>query len=260
MLPTLPSAAPSSRLGILLNQDNRPKLGPGRYPIEECTGFIHLLDRRSSRGVMFGASTEPRPPKDGGERAPAPGRYQADPLADLRAPWSLPAPGRPVTGIAKPPFNRASDRFDDPRNDKETTAGTPGVGTYHPEDCVMRKEFHKLHSFGGKTEVVPPIKVKCVVTNDAICNICEQKPCGDYYENGKENLCRACYHRLSQKTKGPNRSQNATYSRRHLATFQKVRDCSEIHQHENTDAALKLKSNREIRNLRNKEAYLSLYF
>ena len=261
LLPTLPYAAPCSRLGILLNRDSRPKLGPGRYPIDECTGFIHLLDQRtrSSRGVMFGATTEPRLPKDRRDRVPSPGRHQSVPLVDLRAPRSRSVPGRPASATSKPPFSQASDRFYDPRRARET-ACTPGVGTYRPEECVMRRKLHKLHSFGGKTKLVPSINVKCVVTNEDMCNICEQRPCGDYYENGKHHLCRACYLRLSYKTKQHTPSQNTTYSRQYLTTFQKVRDCGEIHQHENTDAALKLKSNLEIRNLRDREAYLSLYF
>ncbi|XP_037087402.1 uncharacterized protein LOC119107916 [Pollicipes pollicipes] len=249
LLPNLPTAAPPTRLGILLSRDFRPKLAPGKYPIEERTGFIHQLDERtrSTRGTMFGASTEARPPKELLERVPSPTRHQAD----LSRPWPLLVQRSLAT---EAPFDRRADRFYNPRQAKDASC-TPGPGNYRPEECRIRRELRRAHNFGGETRVLPSIRVKCVVTNEDVCNVCEQKPCGDYWDNGKEQLCRACHHRLSHKA-----TQYTAYSRDYVATFQKVRDCSDIHKHDGTDAALKLKSEREIRELQYKEAYLSLYF
>ncbi|KAF0297561.1 Protein pitchfork [Amphibalanus amphitrite] len=251
LLPTLPSAAPPTRLGASLSRDCRPRLGPGRYKIEDFTGFVYQLDRRtrSKRGVMFGASTEPRPPKDRSERVPSPGRHQAD----LNTPWPSLAQRRTDPDRAQPPFDQTADRFYDSRHAQASR--TPGPGTYRPEQCKIRKELRRSYSFGGKTEVLPSIRVKCVAVQEDMCNVCERKPCGDYYENIKEQLCRECYQRLIHKA-----TAYTAYSRQYMETFEKVRDCSDIHQHNGTDAALKLKSDREIRDLQNKEAYMSLYF
>ena len=251
LLPSLPSAAPPSRLGISLSRDFRPELGPGKYPTEKRTGFIHQIDRRTSsrRGVMFGASTELRPPKDRSDRVPSPGRHQDD----LNKTWPSLAQRKTSAGSIDPPFDQTAGRFYDPRSAEASC--TPGAGTYRPEECHIRKELHRSYSFGGKTQVLPSIKVKCVVINKDICNVCEEKPCGDYYTNSREQLCRECFHSLRHKA-----TQYTEYTRHYMKTFEKVRDCSDVHQHDGTDAALKLKSEREIQELQNKEAYLSLYF
>ncbi|KAF0309039.1 Protein pitchfork [Amphibalanus amphitrite] len=256
LLPTLPSAAPASRLGLLLHRDSWPQLGPGRYATEQRTSFTHQLDLRprSRRGVMFGASTEPRLLKAERRRAPSPGRYQADLWADLR-PVQPPRAHSAPPSVRRAPFGRASDRFYEPRRAKDPC--TPGVGAYHPEGCIIRRELRKQHSFGGKIEVVPSVIVKCVVNNSDLCNVCGERPYGDYYESGRDHLCRACYRRIRHASP---RAAAEVYSRQQLAAFRKVRDCSEIHRHENTDAALQLKTPREINRLRNREAYLSLYF
>ena len=72
-----------------------------------------------------------------------------------------------------------------------------------------------LHSFGGKTKLIPAVKTKCMITNDdrvknetiqqqqmktivdlflfVKCLICTKQPVGDYYQYRQEILCSSCF-------------------------------------------------------------------
>lgn len=49
------------------------------------------------------------------------------------------------------------------------------------------------HDFGGSIKMRLPVQVKCCKQNLDICNICNQKPIGDYWHlNNRKFLCRSC--------------------------------------------------------------------
>lgn len=84
-------------------------------------------------------------------------------------------------------------------------------GSYET-DVKQNRQVQMLHSFGGRTKLVPPVKTKCMpLNNDKVwqmtilffslyiftiilqCLICEKTPVGDYYQYHKEILCSSCF-------------------------------------------------------------------
>ncbi|CAH3197950.1 unnamed protein product, partial [Porites evermanni] len=147
------------------------------------------------------------------------------------------------------PFNVGATRF--PAINKDH-GGHPGPGAYEFDAKRDRKvKFHG--SFGGPQTLITSVVIKCNEFGEPdICKSCRNPPVGDYYEYKKVHLCRKCYdHHLKTGEK---------YTKSYLQSFYKVRDCSNIHNHEGTNARLMLKTERDLKKQRFREAYMSLYF
>ena len=64
------------------------------------------------------------------------------------------------------------------------------------------------------------------------CENCNQKPDGDYYQYKSSVLCTKCY--------DYNFKWQEKYSRSYLTSFKKSRDCSFLHEHAGTTAAIQV--------------------
>jgi len=86
------------------------------------------------------------------------------------------------------------------------------------------------------------------------CTICLQKPIGDYYQYRNEILCSSCFNfnwQWQEKFKRTfvvhlswisSISISVCFFFRYLQAFQKVRDCSYIHNHAGTSAKIQVNS------------------
>ena len=66
----------------------------------------------------------------------------------------------------------------------------PGAYEHNVERnrCVQQ-----LHSFGGRTQSVPHVNIKCTVYNDLKCENCNEAPVGDFFQFKTKVLCSKCY-------------------------------------------------------------------
>jgi hypothetical protein len=65
--------------------------------------------------------------------------------------------------------------------------------------------------------------MKCTKGIPDKCSRCKEETMGDYYQRGEKILCRECHKK--QQTKIP------TYKRDMMRGYDKVRDCTGVHQH-----------------------------
>lgn len=214
-----------------------PTVGPASYNNEEKTTFRYVLEHQpmSRRGYSFNARTEKRETFVPKTDVPSPETYQMD-LNVI-----------PKTKRAFRPFNAACERSTTPVKPNDA----PGPGTYE-SDVKQNRQVHMLHSFGGRTKMIPAVKTKCMISNTDKCLICSKSPVGDYYQYRNEILCASCFNF--------NWQFQEKFKRTHLQAFQKVRDCSHIHDHAGTTAQIQLVDERQMKKLQRKEAYLSLYW
>lgn len=235
----LPMKVPPNRFGNELGLRGAPNRGPGCYDNAEVSGFIYELDGRPvcKRGYSVGARTAARFPKPAHMDVPGPPTYQE-------------VISKPIHfDEAFKPFNVGATRF--PAINKDH-GGHPGPGAYEFDAKRDRKvKFHG--SFGGPQTLITSVVIKCNEFGEPdTCKSCRNPPVGDYYEYKKVHLCRKCYdHHLKTGEK---------YTKSYLQSFYKVRDCSNIHNHEGTNARLMLKTERDLKKQRFREAYMSLYF
>ncbi|XP_076304172.1 ciliary microtubule-associated protein 3 isoform X1 [Tachypleus tridentatus] len=236
--PLLPSSIPMDRMGIALCSNSSPHLGPGSYDCEKITSLSTSLNNRkfSKRGWGFGARTSDRVvfPKQ---------------TMDVPAPCDL-QPDQSAIKTFKQnqiPFGIGTPRFLDYCKSEDI----PGPGTYSNE-MEQKRQYMIEGSFGGPITIVPPVTIKCVEENSDRCYLCRSSPVGDYYCHRKEVLCRQCY-------KNQWETENVL-SKRKLMTFIKVRDCSFMHDHQGTPAAIQLVNAKDLKKLQRREAYLSKYY
>ncbi|XP_076394563.1 uncharacterized protein LOC105661993 isoform X4 [Megachile rotundata] len=144
---------------------------------------------------------------------------------------------------SKHPFESTSSRG------KFIDSGIPGPGMY----VSIKEPCHKFyHSFGGKMNMKLGVDLKCCSKNTDVCKICNKKLTGDYWHlKNKLFLCRSCMNKEYET--------QTTYKRRELQQFRKIRDCSNIHRHENTMAKIWLMHPSDIAKWMHREAYLSTY-
>ncbi|KAI4495996.1 hypothetical protein M0802_008211 [Mischocyttarus mexicanus] len=131
-----------------------------------------------------------------------------------------------------------------------TTNINPGPGTYTP---AWKKEIAFEHSFGGRVKMRLGVQFKCCSNNTDVCKICGKKPKGDYWHwKDKIFLCRLCM--IIDKFQ-----KQSKYKREELNRFSRVRDCSDIHQHDGTHANIWLMHPEILRQRFVKETYLTSY-
>ncbi|XP_057306864.1 protein pitchfork-like isoform X1 [Hydractinia symbiolongicarpus] len=231
----LPLKTPHTRAGNELGLRGIPNLAPGSYNNAEVSSFVHVLNQKPmcKKGYALGARTAPRFQRGFDAEVPGPPAYQR--IISKPKEFSQ----------AVKPFQCGLTRF--PKLKHETM---PGPGTY--EHGVGRNRKVQFHgSFGGPQTLRASIKTICIDDEIKTCFACSIPPVGDFYINNKKNtLCRLCYKDLEQSEK----------DQRLLSKFIKVRDCADIHSHQETNAKLRLKSDKDIKKLKQREAYLSLYY
>jgi len=234
----LPLKTPHTRAGNEMALRGVPNLAPCSYDNAEVSSFVHLLHQKPvcKKGYSLGARTGPRFTKERNADFPGPPQYQ--PINSKPKEFSP----------AEKPFQCGATRF--PRIKQETT---PGPGSY--EHDVVRNRSVQFHgSFGGPQTLRTSITTICTNGIKDNCQICAKEPVGDYYRNDKaEAMCRPCYEDL---VSNPFEKEK----RKILSNFLKVRDCCDIHSHEGTNAKMRLKSGKDIKKQKLREAYLSLYY
>lgn len=234
----LPLKTPHTRAGNKMALRGLPNLAPCSYDNAEVSSFVHLLNQKPvcQKGYSLGARTGPRFSKEQNADTPGAPRYQ--PINSKPKEFSP----------AQKPFQCGATRFPNIRQD----AG-PGAGSY--EHDVVRNRNVKFHgSFGGPQTLVTSIKTICNNGEKDECKECLSEPVGDYYRNeGGEALCRPCHETLSVEV-------SEKEEKKKMAKFFKVRDCCDIHSHEGTNAKMRLKSSKDIKKQKLREAYLSLYY
>lgn len=208
-------------------------VGPGQYDNHIPTAFVNIHPPCSNKGYSMGARTEKREFYSSEVRAPSPCRYQT-------CERSFQKPNLNA-------FNMSDNRF---RNTHRIVE--PGPGAYE-HDVERNRNVQMLHSFGGRVKTIPHVDIKCVVYNSVkSCENCNQQPTGDFYTLKSSVLCSRCFEY--------NYKWQEKYSRAFLSTFKKARDCQFLHEHNGTSAAVQKISDKELRKLKQKEAYLSLYW
>ncbi|CAB4007030.1 Hypothetical predicted protein [Paramuricea clavata] len=237
----LPLKVPPTRFGNQLRIPRAPNLGPGRYNNDEVSTFTYELEHRPgcNKGYSLGARTANRFDKPLHLDTPGPPTHQE-------------INGKPREfSPAFRPFQTGASRLP-PVNKNSQEHGLPGPGTYEHKVSQNRKVKY-LGSFGGPQTLVTSIRMKCTGNGEKdTCCSCYEEPNGDYYEYKKKALCRPCYNK--------NMKTETKFSRSVLHHFTKVRDCSGVHNHEGTNAKLRLMTDKDLKKLRYKEAYFSLYF
>ncbi|KAK0176020.1 hypothetical protein PV328_000199 [Microctonus aethiopoides] len=127
----------------------------------------------------------------------------------------------------------------------------PGPGVYQIPTSFNRRTMFE-DDFGRGVRMRLPVEIKCCKRNLDICDICNQKPIGDYWHlNNRKFLCRPCM--INERRK------SAKYKIEKLKNYRKIRDCSWIHSHEGTDAKIWLMHPKIIQSWAQKEAYMCSY-
>lgn len=232
--PIYPSQIPNDKFGNEFNPWHGTKdAGPANYDNDQFTTFTYNNKPMTKLGYVLGARTAQRKYFATEFRAPTPTRYQ-----DMEK--EIPKP-------SFKPFNNSASRFL-----KENKAIQPGPGAYE-HNVERNRSVAMLHSFGGRAKTIPHVDIKCIVHNVVKnCDNCNTKPEGDFYQFKSTILCTKCYEY--------NYKWQEKYSRSYLVSFKKARDCSFMHEHAGTSAAIQKISDKELRKLKQKEAYLSLYY
>jgi len=233
----LPLQPPHTRAGNKLGLRGQPNLGPGTYDNQEKSTFVYEIEKKpaSTKGYSLGSRTAARFTREANADLPGPPSYQE--VISKKREFSP----------AYRPFQCGAARLPPVRPELK-----PGPGTYEHEVTRNRKiQFHG--TFGGPQTLKASITIVCHNGEPDICAMCNKVPNGDYYKNKARALCRECYLAWSSSPqhKGLKRSKEV---------FSKVRDCRDIHGHEKTNAKLRLMSEKDMKKLRRREAYLSLYY
>jgi len=232
----LPLKTPHTRAGNEMCLRGVANLGPGSYRNDEVSSFIHQLNLKPTckKGYALGARTAQRF-RQFREDFPGPPSYQ-----------EIISKPREFTADKKP-FRSGSSRFPSVKHDS-----LPGPGAY--EHNVRRDRKVQFHgSFGGPQTLCGSIQTICSsdIAKSPCCR-CSKEPVGDYYMNKSEVvMCRQC-----KESSSDIQDKNKKF----WDSFYKVRDCTGIHSHEGTNAKLRLKSSKEIKKLKLRESYFSLYY
>ena len=205
---------------------------------------------------------------------PSPNAYQAD-LTRARE-----------SKRAFKPFIFASERFADrahsadaPGYEELLTRCFPSTDCFHRSfsrpgsyECEVRqnRQVHMLHSFGGRTKLIPAIKTKCMPLNIdkvseamrfrgmsnqrcslsiwAVCDLSTNTARRLLSVSTRSAVCELLSIQLALarevqanvRVDGGDPWLTTLASFRYLQAFQKVRDCSQIHEHAGTSARIQV--------------------
>jgi len=232
--PTFPDEIAHDRFGNEMNPNKGVKaVGPGQYDNHEKTTFTNFNQKISLKGYIIGARTSKRSFSPILTSAPPSTTYQNED-SDLQSKKAF------------KPFNFGDERFNN-----RVMATVPGPGAYEL-DVEKNRKVQMIHSFGGQTHLMPIVETKCITAGSDKCENCSLDIFGDYFVSNTHVLCSKCF--------DYNWKWQEKYSRSFLSSFKKARDCKSIHDHQGTTAAIMKTSSKEIKKLKQKEAYLSLYW
>lgn len=105
-------------------------------------------------------------------------------------------------------------------------------------------------TFGGPRIMFPAIETICVMKPEHVCERCQEICDGDYWTLDETiYLCSICMI-IEHHTK-------KMYIKKQLDKFKQIRNCSYIHQHEGTSAAIRLMPQNLMKIKARKENYLN---
>nr|XP_023026733.1 uncharacterized protein LOC111514718 [Leptinotarsa decemlineata] len=212
-----------------------PRIGPGYYDSAKITSaFHHQLNKvRSKAGVGPLASKDPRFRQRIYHRTPSPGRY------DVRI-------KRKIKRSAVP-FGTTSHR-------KQFICDNdnPGPPTYNLQGFSEYARTKSTNSF-GKPKIYNAVETICVNNPTDTCHKCIKLCEGDYWHKDYALfLCQLCWN--EEKT------TREIYDETTLKQFKKIRNCSFMHDHQNTNAAVRIVPGKKVTKKIRIENYLDVYF
>ncbi|CRK99461.1 CLUMA_CG012765, isoform A [Clunio marinus] len=139
------------------------------------------------------------------------------------------------------------------------TTETPGVGTYN---LLHYKTNYFQHSFGGDISIKPAFDIVCTATNlDIKCDLCESELKNIYWKSKKTHnlLCRACYDKKIIKIRKATRGVIDQFRiiKAFKEDYEKKRYCDFFHKHSNSKAAIRLMTDKQLKNRISMENFLN---
>ncbi|KAL1509797.1 hypothetical protein ABEB36_004479 [Hypothenemus hampei] len=205
--------------------------GPGMYSTENYTSALYPLTNkvRSKRGIAPLASKDKRF-KDKIIRTPSPGRYEIDKKTETKE------------SVA--PFGVKSIY-------KRSETNTPGPATYDIRKVKKCRRTRFMDNF-GRPSMIYAVETLCVPVPVDVCQKCNIICPGDYWHKDYiVFLCHLCW--VEEKHK------QEMYTRKELKEFKKIRNCSFMHNHEGTNAAVVILPPNKLKKKMRLENYLELY-
>ncbi|CAH1968857.1 unnamed protein product [Acanthoscelides obtectus] len=218
-----------------ITPENFPNIAPGKYNSQEYTSAMYktLHKIRSRKGVGPLASKDSRFKEKITFRTPSPGRYEIRAKPDMTGKqW-------------KAPFLNSSKVREMDIDDN------PGPGTYDLKRINKSHRTRYVYNF-GHPEMIHCVETVCVSKPQDSCMKCEKLCEGDYWHKEYSTfLCQMCWYeeRMTQET----------FTEKELKEFKKIRNCSFMHDHEKTTAALKILPQNKINKKIRLENYLDMY-
>ncbi|XP_066247013.1 uncharacterized protein [Euwallacea similis] len=207
------------------------KSGPGSYQTEKYSSALYpLLNKiRSKKGIGPLASKDKRF-KEKVMRTPSPGRYEISQTTNTKPSFA--------------PFGMKTEYQTNENNN-------PGPATYDIRKIKRCRRTRFMNNFGNPT-MIYAVETLCVPVPVDTCHKCNELCQGDYWHKDYATfLCHLCWEE--------ERYIKEIYTKEELKEFEKIRNCSFMHDHEGTDAALLKMHPNKIKKKMRLENYLNLY-
>ncbi|XP_050506689.1 uncharacterized protein LOC126884663 [Diabrotica virgifera virgifera] len=217
-----------------LMPENNPRTGPGCYNTEKIGSAFHkvLSKKRSIKGSSGLASQEKRIMTTKSQQTPSPMAYQ-------------PVSRRFVVKKSAKPFGTGA------KIREIKLPNIPGPADYNLQNISLCHRSNFQSNFGSPTRSAC-VKTICVVEPTDTCHLCNKICGGEYWhQNYTKFLCQSCF-MIELAT-------NEFYSLDELKQLTKIRNCSFMHQHEKTTAALTLLPRNKLKKKLDIENYLESY-
>ncbi|XP_072397984.1 uncharacterized protein [Diabrotica undecimpunctata] len=210
-----------------------PKIGPAYYKTELITSALYPINNkiRSKVGTYPLCSKVCRFKETDGCQIPSPGRYSTCKF---------------LTRFDK----NGTSSFKSRKFKKDKDNSHPGPGTYNLSKKTCRRT--KVMNNFGVPEVLNAVEMFCVNKPVDRCQKCEKLCEGDYWQ--KDHIIFICQTCWSEE-----KASHEMFPDKMLKEFKKIRNCSFMHDHQKTEAAIKTLPTKKIKKKIQIENYLSLY-
>lgn len=208
--------------------------GPSRYYPEMYSGAMYdvLFKKRSTVGVAGLANKASRFERLSKSRVPSPTKYKV--TKDMGA----------VKKSAAPFGVRSKGRQGKVNNN-------PPASIYDIRKIHKCRKTKNMYNF-GRPRAVDAVEAFCISIPVDTCLKCCEKCQGDYWEKDHSLfLCQLCWDEEQRV--------HEIYSKKQLREFQKIRNCSFMHSHEETSAAIRILQQNKINKKIRIENYLNLF-
>ncbi|CAH1115541.1 unnamed protein product [Psylliodes chrysocephalus] len=210
-----------------------PKTGPGCYNTEKNTSLNLKLNKvRTKKGMTPLCNTASRFKDSLSYQIPSPGRYST--CQFLTKFKQNAAPFSSSSKIKGKQFN-----------------SIPGPGTYNINKKIKCRRSKFMDNFGFP-RAVNSVEMICVKKAVDSCQKCNKICDGDYWHKDYNLfLCQLC--------RNEELTMHEIYGEKSLKEFKKIRNCFFMHEHQNTNAAIKILPLRKVRKKIELENYLTYY-